>query len=240
MNQLSEIETSPAEVQSVIQKPVPPKPAESDFIGPEAQIERMLGWAKKFAWPIGARELRALPPAPEHLPGTVLVLEPEFGEHQKTILGLLEVVRGAYKKSYIDSLLCDRELHYSNDKRTRGFSWRRMRVRGGIPKRAVMYPGKCPSAAVLAFVAMQPQYVCRMNGSDIPYLWVPGFQVHLREGRPPPKTAQVQAPGRAEVNGRMRISYDRGLRGLSIIVDFFGGTTGAEPSDPYTAIPDFY
>jgi hypothetical protein len=79
-----------------------------------------------------------------------------------------------------------------------------------------------------------------MNGSDIPYLWVPGFQVHLREGRPPPKTAQVQAPGRSEVNGRMRISYDRGLRGLSIIVDFFGGTRGAEPSDSYTVIPDFY
>lgn len=240
MNQLSEIETSPADVQPIIQKPVPTPPAESEFLGPEAQIERMIGWAKKYAWPIGAQELRTLPKPPELLPGTVLVLEPEFGEHQKTVLGLLDAVRGAYKKSYIDSLMCSRELHYSNDVRKRGFSWRRMRVRGALPRRAVMYPGRCPSAAVLAFVALHPSYVSRMNGSDIPYLWVPGFQVHLREGRPQPKTAQVQAPGRAEVNGRMRISYDRGVRGLSIIVDFFGGTHGAEPSDPYTAIPDFY
>lgn len=48
----------------------------------------------------------------------------------------------------------------------------------------VRHPKKSPHAGILATAALHPEWVKAMDGENVPYVWIPGYEVNVSDGKP--------------------------------------------------------
>jgi hypothetical protein len=214
------------------------------FLLPTKQLARVREWNKEFGWGISdeafAEAEKFVPAWPEEkLVAVVLVpyladKKEQKGEDEIVVTtGLERTFHELWMrvKSEQDMSWCwdgydkagsDRLRLHKGIEHTVGLRWEVIDLgcnRNKMPM-DVRNSKLSPSAGILAAAALHPQWVKSMDGDKVPYVWIPGYEVQVPDGKP-----WASAP---------RLDFDRGARGVQLAYGW-SSLCGSE-----WAVPSFF
>lgn len=174
------------------------------FTKPEKQIERVREWNKEFGWGIPdeafAEAEKSVPAWPEEkLVAVVLVpyLADKANEDETVTTGLERTFHELWMRAKAeqdanwrwdgyDKAGSDRLRLHKGIEHKVGLRWEVIDLGCNRNKKPmdVRNSKSSPSAGILAAAALHPQWVKSMDGDKVPYVWIPGYEVQVPDGKP--------------------------------------------------------
>lgn len=170
---------------------------DSRFVSPELQVENLQRWNDEFDLGIPKKwfeQLGVSPVAPDERLVVVTLVPYLKGKRgvsgvQRTFDALWKITASVQPNDYRGPLMQSDSEHLrllEGIEHEPGLRWEVIDL--GVNKdqapKAVRDPSNSAHAGVLATAAHHPEYVQAQNGNDVPYLWLPGYQVNVDGGAP--------------------------------------------------------
>jgi len=159
----------------------------------DEQVKMVSAWNDQFGWGL-EKALADLGNAPSftdnHLQPVVLEIrlppEKKIGGVQRTFDNLWKLITSKQKDFWRwQMLLFDKEhlRHYDKSDYQPGLSWRLLDVSANRDKSVQWVwdnqQGSFPAEAIMSLAAMHPAWIKAMNGNEVPYVSMAGYEVYI-------------------------------------------------------------
>ncbi len=191
------------------------------FLPPEAQIKCWQEWNTEFELGIGEDEFSRLSESVPAWPKnrlTAVVATYHFDTPQREFEFYWPLIARAQEANWKWD-----QLHFDPDhlrwlkgyENVLGLRWEVIDVGANCNRKLcdVRLPKTSPGAAGLATAALFPDWVRAMNGSTVPYIWLPGYEVTF--------------PGADPWQFVLDVSFRRGDRQVRLFAYWFGNPVGS-------------
>lgn len=159
------------------------------FTPPERQVERVRAWNTAANWGFTEQDFAKLgePPAWPEGRLVAIVLDIQLETSQRTFEEAWDIIEGVHPNSWRwDQIQADEEhlRLYPGCSHQRNLSWRVIdlganRDRKPQDVRSEMKPELLPHSALLWAAALHPNWVQAMNGNDVPFVFLAGYQLTI-------------------------------------------------------------
>ncbi len=156
------------------------------FASPDAQLRMAKQRNLERGWGFTDEDFASLGPAPSWLTDNrlvVVILDISLDSIEQTFEEAWDAVKGAHPANWRwPELKSDKEsLRLLSGNHKRGLRWQVVDL--GANKNArpidVRNPKTSPSSALLWMAFYSPKWIQSMNGTDVPYVWIPGYEATI-------------------------------------------------------------